>query len=301
MITEKAILSEGDVFKKRTVTRISEHFCFFDNKRMSWNKIQQLIDSGEKIIYAKSPNIDIDWSLKKDVLDYYSSFNKWATYISNGCLSKYKIKSDIIEIKDGLVYYEGEYYLPSPKSSFNNSNGKSDVKDGLYNVDLFKKPNCWYSTMKNSETITLNLFTQKQEAVKNIYDLKPNTNELYLRPVSSDHYLKFDYTHDEYNGVKIEGIYNFDVVNFFKSIYVKHAWSNNSKMLNITDLEINEIFYPIENEIRNLISIALNQEKYYADYDINYGDISFYSLKLDNSVSEDIFEIVNKRLKEYKK
>jgi hypothetical protein len=93
------------------------------------------------------------------VVDYYESFKYWNTYIS-GYSSRFKIHNGILDVKDGLVFYENEYYLPTPTSNVNKWNCKqSDLKDGRYNVTLLKQENDWYPR-ENSDrgNLILNLF-----------------------------------------------------------------------------------------------------------------------------------------------
>ena len=106
-----------DYFQGLEVTKVSDKFCFFGKKRMSWDTINKLIESGEKVQFKLSPNKKINWEDKENVIEYHNCFKFWNTYIS-GMSSKFKIHKAILEVKKGLVFYQNEYYLPSPVSKW---------------------------------------------------------------------------------------------------------------------------------------------------------------------------------------
>ena len=88
-MTEK-VLKVNDIFQSMEVTRTSESFCFFGDKRLSWSKIQKLMDSGEKVQFRLSQNTNVNWSDVNSVVAYYESFKYWNTYIS-GYSSRFNI------------------------------------------------------------------------------------------------------------------------------------------------------------------------------------------------------------------
>lgn len=161
------ILKEGDFFQNLKVTRTNENFVFFDKKRISWKKINELINSGEKIIFKNSPDVDVDWTSSIKVKEYYNSFNRWSFYISNGC----KYESALIEVKDGLAYYNGIYYLPFGGSHDDWCSKYSEIiEDGYYFVKLFKRGFGYYPTMPTKNYAYVFLMENKKPYTKQQID-----------------------------------------------------------------------------------------------------------------------------------
>jgi hypothetical protein len=178
------LLKEYDIFQGLEVTRTSDSYCFFGKKRIGWNTIQKLIDSGEKIQFKLSPNKIVEWSDREQVIEYHNSFKFWNTYIS-GYSNRFTIHSAILEVKDGLVFYNDEYYLPSPVSKWEGRQNwwnarQEKIADGKYNVNLLKQENDWYPRVEADRgNIVLNLFILGSAAKSSVKDLRPNSNELW--------------------------------------------------------------------------------------------------------------------------
>jgi hypothetical protein len=289
----ETLLKKGDCFENREVTRVTDKFCFFNNKRIGWNKIQQSIDKGSIIQFKRSPNTDIDWSVLSEVENYYNSFIEWDLYISNGD----KGIDEVIEVKNGLVFYNGEFYLPAPYG-FVKKFKDSEIKDGLYNVRLFKKLNCWYSTMKNEKTSIVNVFLQLSE-VKTISDIKQlenNSEEIYAYKYDSS--ITFSYTQSFIDGVTIDNI-SIDLIRFFKNFYVNKRWRNEGIRILLNDFEISDILNPIKNEIENILHFCKINKSFHIETSESYGEVSIDYLILEKSICTQIFDLVNKRLKEF--
>jgi hypothetical protein len=293
------ILKQGDFFQGNEVTRVSDKFCFFGKTRMGWNKIKKLVDSGETIQFRSSPDKIVDWSDKDDVIKYYNSFARYNTYICNGDRGT----KAVVEVKDGLVFHEGEYWLPSAvgwdqnKMDLNNPvnwEGKP-ISDGLYNVTLYKKKNSWYETLANENTINLNIFIRGYEvkSKSDVSNLVNNNNEIYAYRYG--HEVTFDYTHSNWNGVSIEYI-SIDLQKFFKKYYVDYMWGE-GKRISLTENQIYEIVYPIEGSISSILAECAQNGSYYADCYDQYGEFSINNLKLNETVCSKIFTLINNRLK----
>ena len=76
---------------------------------------------------TRNPRIQADFTNKQATLDFYNSFDCWGFYI---CMGDCK-KPELVEVKDGLVFQNGEYYLPAPASQYSNTYGKAEkLEDG---------------------------------------------------------------------------------------------------------------------------------------------------------------------------
>lgn len=279
-------LKVNDIFQDLKVTRVTESFCFFGKKRISWNRINKMIESGEKIQFEFSPNVDLDWTNLKEIKEYYNSFVRWDLYISNGDLSN--SINEILEVKNGVVFYKGEYYLPAPISNVHIISKNNNVIDGLYNVILFKKLNCWYSTMKTQETITVNVFLQGSRVLE-LNDLKNNRDEIYAYPFG-DRGIGFEYTRDFWYGVSITN-FKIDLISFFKEYYIKKRFSKELN-LTISDLEIQNLLFPIKKQIENILEQCRISESFTAEIDVDI----IRNIKLDSRVCNEIFNIINNHL-----
>lgn len=161
------LLKIGDYFQGLEVTKISDNFCFFGDKRISWNSINKLIESGAKIKFKNSPDIEIDWSDKNKVLEFYDSFNRWSFYLSGGC----KYKTACVEVKDGLAYYQHFNYLPMG-GTYNDYCAKIEKfpKDGWYYAKLFKRGFGYYNTIPSNNYAYVFLTENKEPYTKEQID-----------------------------------------------------------------------------------------------------------------------------------
>lgn len=300
MIREETPLKERDIFQNLLVTRTTDKFCFFGNKRLGWNKIKKLVESGEKINHYTSPNAIVNWTSQESVTQYHNSFNFWNTYISNAS-RHFEIHSGIFEVKNGLVFYEGEYYLPSPISTWegndNRWNSKQEnIKSGKYNITLLKQENAWYpkEDINLRKNITLNLFLLGSKAKENVNVLKPNTTELWASQWGDG--INFEYSRSTWDGLSFT-LRSLNPISLFKKYFVKQRWGNGIN-IEITDSEIYKIMEPIENTLEFIISDALHNRKFSITIDENYGEISVSNmLQFDEDVAKKVFEKIENRLK----
>jgi len=100
----------------------------------------------------RSPDPQHDWSDKAACLEYLESFSKWATVIRMGD----RAHKELVKVEDGLVFKDGEYYLPYEYSSTDGLGSNHKPKDGWYIARCYKKNNAWYSTQEGP---TVNLYS----------------------------------------------------------------------------------------------------------------------------------------------
>lgn len=296
------LLKEGDIFQGLEVTRISDSFCFFEKKRMSWETIKKLIDSGEKIQFKRSPNKKVDWTKKEEVIDYHTSFKLWSTYIS-GYSGRFTIHKGIFEVKDDLVYYNGEYYLPCPVPKWEGEQNfwnvkQENIKDGKYNIAFLKQENTWYPKENpTGENIVLNLFILGTPVVADVKDLKPNTNELWASKWGGG--INFDYNSSLWDGLSFS-LKDIDVVKLFRKYFVKQRWSDDDN-IEISDKEIINILRPIEGKIRDIVTDALERRKFNIDVSEEWGEVYISdSLQFDESVATSVFVLIKDHISNLK-
>ena len=140
---DEVITSKGSL---GIVTKISNKTVWFGSKRYA---LKSVLEDITNVIFDKSPDIKIDWTNKKVVKDFYHSFKRWSFYISGGC----EYKTELCEVKNGMVCHNGEYYVPAPTVIWEGSNsdwcGKDikEIKDGLYYINIYKRVSGYYKTM----------------------------------------------------------------------------------------------------------------------------------------------------------
>lgn len=294
------ILKERDFFQGLEVTRTTGTYCFFGKKRLAWSTINSLIEKGEKAELHLSPNTIIDWGNKENVLTYFNSFRFWNTYISGGS-SRYNFYSGVVDIKNGLVSHENEYFLPAPKALYigNESywNGKQiNIPDGKYNVTLLKQENDWYpkDDINLRKNITLNLFILGSKVTAKIQDLKPNNTELWASQYGDG--INFNYHTSTWDGMSFN-LDSFNPIKFFTKYFVKQCWGSDVN-IEISDSEIGKLMYPIENQIIDVLRQALFNREIHIDIDDSYGEISVPNmLKFESQIAEKVFNIVTEHLK----
>jgi hypothetical protein len=298
------LLEVGDSFNGLIVTKINNNFCFFDKKRISWGNIEKLILKGEKVVKQYSSNIPVDWTSKENVSEYYNSFKIWSTYIS-GYSSRYIVYEFITDVKDGMVFFNNEYYLPSPTAKYINDayfwNAKNHIEDGRYNVRLYKQKNDWHPNLKinDDSVITLNIFNVGAKLKTNIKDLKNTNSDIYCYSTySSNNGLTFESSHSVRYGVDIS-FSSFDEEKFFKYYYLT---SFKETIMELSHMEIVTIMNPIKNKIENIIKKAFECEDYYIDISSEWGEVYISNhLRLKQHVSDEIFSIIDKRIQTFSK
>jgi hypothetical protein len=294
------ILKENDIFQNLKVTKTTDSFCFFDKKRMSWSTIEKLINSGEKIIHRVSPNSIVDWKSKENVVKYHNSFSYWNTYLS-GYSNKFETFKGILEVKDGLVLYNDEYFLPCPISKWDGGQSwwnakQEDVKDGKYFVTLLKQENDWYpkEDINLRKNITLNLFMMNNKVVDSVKELKRNSNELWASKYGDG--INFNYDRSVWDGLSFH-LDTLDMEKLFTKYFIKQRWRD---VLNIemTRSEIYKIMFPIEGELRTILSDALYGRKFTISIDESYGEVSVSNmLQFDDKVAQKVFDLIENQIK----
>ncbi len=156
-------LTDGDIVDGLCVQRTSSYNVFFDNgKRKSWRRVKKEIESGVPVLYRNSPQVEVDWSNREQVSAYLKSFTKWGTYRSGVTKSNYGvIDLSMCEVKDGLIFYDGEWWVNGPCGTYNDWGKKVDKPDCLYDVELCRVPNTWWgniSDVEKGKCIMINLF-----------------------------------------------------------------------------------------------------------------------------------------------
>lgn len=286
----------GDMINGKKVINVTKNFVCFIDQKIS----KKRLDSGDfEIKYRLSPNVSVDWSDINDVKKYYDSFDFFSTYISNGD-SRDK-KTIQIEVKDNLIFYNGQYHIPAPtpkwyENNLHRWNAKHDhIEDGFYNVDIYYKYNDWYGSNLDKNSIELKLFVVKSR-INSISSLTQNNDEIYARIYDSA--ITVDYSASYVNGLSI-WFKDIDMIRFFKEYYINLRWESGVRVV-LTDAEILKTVDPLKDRIKKILKDAIDSKKYEADYDESYGEFSFNYIKLDDSVCNSIFNKINNRLKHFK-
>jgi len=288
----------SDYFQGLEVTKVSDNFCFFGNKRLSWNTVIKLIKSGASVQYALSPNKSIDWTNKDDVVSYHNSFKYWNTYIS-GWSSRFEIYSGILEVKNGLVLYEQEYYLPSPVAKFIDGHymwhtKQENIEDGKYNITLLKQENDWYPRVDaNRGNIILNLFRLGTKVKSSIKELKANSNELWASQYGDG--INFSYEHSTWNGLSFS-LTSLNVIKLFRKYFVEQRWSTDHS-IELTDAEIGSIMYPIYDEISDIVTNALHNREFNISVENSWGDVIVdKQLQFNENIANSVFSLIETQL-----
>jgi hypothetical protein len=147
------------------VTKVNDKSVWLNDKRYG---LEATLKKVKSIIHQTSPDIKVDWINKKEAYKFYLSFKRWSFYISNGC----KYITQICEVKDNMLLYNGEYYVPAPKGTYDDFCKKleTDLVDGLYYVRLYKRVSGYYEhqggEMVNVFSIEAVTSTTEQDSLK---------------------------------------------------------------------------------------------------------------------------------------
>ncbi len=284
----KTNLSEGDTINELTITKTTDKSCWLDNKRYSWGSIDKLMNSKNTYKTKFNLNKKIDWSCPKSVQDYYDSFIQWGFYVCKGDIKKENLF--LIEVKNGMVFYNNEYYLPAPRGSFNNPNEKIDVEDGWYYAYVFKRHNSWFG---NSTNYKSNIFYIRNSininpSIDDIKKLKPNNTEIYCRPYGDNFCV--EYTQSGRDGLEIYNIFIRDFKKFFIERYCSQQYGYDTEFIKMPDDILNKIMYgnngfniTLEEKLNKILNSAkynINDDESYGEYSLNYIEISKEDCKL---------------------
>lgn len=234
-----------------------------------------------------SPNDFVDWSSKEAVLKYYDSFEYWNTYIS-GWYKDFAVFSGILPVVDGVIFHDGEYYLPSPKWIGDRWNCKHVVPDGKYNVTLLKQENSWYARKTDHpDNIILNLANIGSKTVDSIKQLAGNNTYLYAEHCGKE--ISFRYDASYRSGISFQ-LYGIDYIKLFRRYYADGR-------IEISDAEIGDIMNPISESIYDIIADAIRNQNFDIDIQEEWGEIYVSDrLTFKPNVSKRVFDIIDKRI-----
>lgn len=290
-------LNVGDSVNGIEITKITDKSCWLDGKRKSWDTVKQLIENNGKLQSKHNLDIIIDWTDKQAVLDYYNSFKEWRFYI---CMGDVKDKSLLLEVKDGVIFHDNEYWLPGPVSTFGNSNGKRKTEDGWYNVNLIKKPNSWFGNKVNhtSNIISFHSKVNINPTIEDIKKINIVTDRIICYPYDGN--FRVNHTQSSRDGLTIDRIYVHNFEDFFK----RTCLPKGNEQIVIPNEIMGRIksgngknFGGIESEINNILNDALNNSNYYIEDDDSWGEYSLTYIEIDKVYCERVYDVIRNTIK----
>ena len=287
----------GDKIGDKFITQITDKSCWLDGGRLSWqtvNKMVQKLPTQTKF----NKNIKIDWTSKEAVINYYNSFVSWVFYIAGGDVNKENLH--LVEVKEGLVFFENEYWLPAPQSSHQSPNIKTDVKDGWYYVHLIKRNNNWFGNKSDyySNVFYIRNAVNINPTIEDIKKLKPNSTEIYCRPWSYNGF-SVDYSQSGRSGLSIDKISFNGFENLFKERYCSDRHGYNTEFIIVPKEILNKLMYEetgFANTLEDELNNVLRNSSYSIDDDENYGEYSLNYIKIADKDSQIFFNIINNKL-----
>ncbi|MFM2010934.1 MAG: hypothetical protein RLZZ479_1325 [Bacteroidota bacterium] len=281
-------LNIGDTIMDSVVTKMNEKSCWLNGKRHSWNSINRLFTNfnDSEIISQKNLDIPIDWANKEEVIKYYNSFKEWSFYISVGCISKGNTK--LIEVKDGLVFDKGVFWVPAPSSSHSNYCGKTQVNDGWYMATLMQHNNGWFSVngKNKSNVFSIKHAVNVSPSINDIKQLKPNSLDL-----RSGSHLYVSYSQSGRTGLEIHNISMIDFANFFNSRYSSDTYG---KKIIIPKSIINHLEY--KTDLVERLNKILNEASYTIVDNEDWEGYTFEYLIISEKDSKIFFNEISKEL-----
>lgn len=249
-----------------------------------------LINGNQKT--KKNLDIKVDWKNKEDVLVYYDSFEEWCFYISMGDIKNTIV---LVEVKDGLVFYDNEFWLPAPRGNYNNPSQKNHVSDGWYNARLIKKGNNWFgnNSLYPSNVYVIESSVNINPSIEDIKKLKPKLDQIYCRPWGSD--ILVDYEHSGRDGLKIRHIYVNDFYSLFKNIYTQ---STSHPTIIISESILNKIEFgkELNDHIVPHLSRVLNNSSYEINGSEYWGEFIFDGIMISKRDTEEFLKVIQDRL-----
>ena len=291
-------INVGDTVNGLEVTKTTDKSCWLEGKRYTWQTINKLIDGGCAKQSKFNLNIQVDWTNKEKVLNYYNSFKQWIFYISMG--DSMNAKSIIFQVKDNLVFHDGEFWLPAPQSSPSMPNAKSPhIEDGDYMGMLIKKNNSWFGNKTNnySNVFVINHKVNINPTIDDIKKLVPNSTELYVYPHQGE--IRLDYSHSGREGLSINSIYVYDFKQLFINTYCRERFGRRLDKIVLSDEQLSKIMYDDDTFLSRLNDV-LSKAKYDIYDDEEYG---YYTLKyvvISKEDSEKFFAVIEENLKSLK-
>jgi len=284
-------LNIKDRIDNQTVTRITDKSIWLNDKRYSINTIQKILLTSKYQSFL-SPDIFVDFTDKQSVLDYYNSFVLW----SFGGYEYHNTPKHRVEVKNNLVFYNNEYYLPAiyrPSPSYTD---QKNVEDGVYNVHLLKRHLGYRLTDKSDNSV--NIFH-----ILNRINTKPTTediNKLVSRNKEIYGYLgnKSGISYEiDYGPQNVDEIYLSSISTLIKVNYT--TYEDNI----LIDLPFS-LLYGLEEKLLEPINEILKKvliQKEYRIEDRDRYDRSFSYIVINESAASKIFRLIENKFKNYGK
>lgn len=287
-------IQEGDRILGKQITKITEKSFWLSGQRHGRKSIDKMLINGN-LSSKQNLDIKVDWKRKEDVLVYYNSFEEWCFYISMGDIKNPMV---LIEVKDGLVFYDNEYWLPAPKGNYNKPNQKNHISDGWYNARLIKKENNWFGNNNSSHQSNVYVIESSvnvNPSIDDIKKLKPKSgfDKIYCRTWGSD--ILVDYEHSGLEGLKIRSIYVNDFYSLFKSIYTQ---SVNHPTIIISESILDKIVFgkELDDYIVPHLNRILNNSSYEIEANEYYGEFIFDGIMISKRDTEEFLKVIQDRL-----
>ncbi len=197
----------GDTIKNYgTITKLSESIVWFGEKRYSVKTVEK---NSTGIIYLDSPDANINWTDEKAVDDYYTSFQRWSGVIRMGDSRT----SQLLEVKNNKILFEGEYYLPYYSHHINLPE-KKFLKDCRIFGYCLKMHNAFYKFQNPS---TVNVFYIEYEISDELYNYSIKKEEDFKNLSAIDYIKTLDLT--KINGKDLNLLKENFISLFDKSIF----------------------------------------------------------------------------------
>jgi len=162
------------------VTKISDHYIWFDKKRYS---IKTIENSKPEILSKYSSDIFVNWSNEIEVDNYYKSFIQW----SGALRMKDSKKREVLEVKNNKVFYNNEYYLPYYYQSHDNIPEKKFLNDGFVFGYCIKMHNSFYDFQNEN---TVNVFYVEQNVSNELIEYSKKKAENFKSLMNTTDYLR---------------------------------------------------------------------------------------------------------------
>jgi hypothetical protein len=237
-----------------------------------------------------SPDIFVDFSNKESVLKYYNSFVHW----SFGEYDKHNAPVYRVEVKDNLVYFKDEYYLPAIYKPAPTYTEQKNVEDGTYNVHLLKRHLGYRLTDKAENSV--NIFH-----IINRINTKPTTeqiNKLVSRTkeigVSSCSYSGIEYFQSNWH------IHDIKLTSISKLLQYAYTHYEGNEVISLPY----DLRYDLDNNLTDKINCILNtirKNKEYRIGDRDQYDNSFGFIVIPEHSSRKIFDLIENEFKNYGK
>lgn len=151
------------------LTRVTDHYLWFGKKKA----LKKCF--GKKSLtpfFKEAPDTIVDWKDPTAVTEYYNIFAQWKGVIRIGDSKTRRV----FEVKNNMVFFEGEYYLPYYSSHIKETE-KKFLKDGYIFGFCHKMYNAFWGLSQTTNTV--NVFVVDMELTKEMYDYGTNKINKY--------------------------------------------------------------------------------------------------------------------------